>query len=754
MKKWLMVLMVSLLVITLVDFAPLAFSQVILKDIKDHEFEFEIKKLVEFGIVKGFPDGTFRPEALITRAEAAVILAGIKKLSPVKPEVSPFKDVAPTHWAYGHIVAIQRAGLMKGYPDGTFRPSANILRAELAALLGQAKGLEKEAVKITEPLALANDEGIIPKWAIGWVTLGTFPEHQFLTYRRPRMTAPLAPATRGEVAYGAYMVHTPPVVGGEIKIGIGAEPTSLCQWFTTDALRWDINAATHSYSTYLDHHWDRYPQILREIPTVENGLVKVIGETVEITYRFRPRLKFSDGTPMTVDDWAYSFMVFMDRMVPVWGRTLEESIDFTKGVGAHGIKGFDILDAYSVKVYYFQIDYTANVFHPGGEAVLSRQVLEPAYKKMKETGVIDHLTKAENIARMPVQIGYFRQVIWAPGVRFVHERNPHSPFGRPLLDRVIYEVVPDTTARLAQVIAGALDISGITFDDAMVLDERIDALKKEGKVWHGRAWYVPGFFVENIFFNLENPLMADIRIRKAIAYGIDRQAMVDAFFKGRQKVAHSYIVPHHWAYSDDVVKYPYDPERAKALLEEAGWKVGPDGVRVKDRVRLTIELVTNSGHRTREMTQAIFKEQLKKVGIDLDISKNLPWAAYFARDHLFRRRFNHLAMHGMSPGILGVFDMRFRADSIPRAENAWTGSNFMAYENWEVNELYKAVRKEMSEPERKKLMAKLLRILSEELPTIPLYVTVSTFYSKHKIGNYTSYAWYYGHWWWRKDGKL
>ncbi|MBT9131484.1 MAG: Oligopeptide-binding protein AppA [candidate division WS2 bacterium] len=480
---------------------------------------------------------------------------------------------------------------------------------------------------------------------------------------------------------------------------------------------------------------------------------------MEVIYKFRPGLKFSDGTPMTIDDWAYSLMVFMDPRLPVTGRALEESIDFTKGVGAHGIRGFDILDRYSAKVYFRNTDFIASFAHPGGETVLSRRIIEPLFRRVQETGVMDHFTKAHNVARVPVQIGYFRQTEWRPGTRIIHVRNPHSPFGQPNLDSIIFEIIPDTNALLARIIAGGVDAhwGGLSMSHALVLEERIEALKRINQTWHGKIGYAPWFLVEQIWFNHDSPIMADIRIRKAIAHSINRQQIVDTLFEGRQRVVHSYIAPHHWAYSDDIVKYSYDPARARALLEAAGWRIGPGGIRVKDGVRLTLDLRTVAGDRTREMTQSIIKAQLEEVGIEIDTHRNLPSAAFVSRPHLFARAWPHMAMSGLSPGPLWVLESWWSADSIPRAENAWTGSNLTAYTNLEVTELFREVRREMNLVKRKELMAKILRLISEDLPSLPLFLHINPTYSKLELGRFypavATLARYYGHWWWRKDGK-
>ncbi len=208
-KKLISVFVSLVLIVTLLGINSYSLASTTFKDISGHEFEAEIKKLVELGIVKGYPDGTFRPDGLVTRAEIAIMIALAKKAPPMKADVSPFIDLATTHWAFGHILAVNKLGFMKGYPDKSFKPNSNVTRAEMAALLGQAKGLADDAAKITSAPSIASDAGQVPSWAVGWVTLGYQLPHRFLTFRKDFAIAPAAQGTRGEVAYGIFKVLNP-----------------------------------------------------------------------------------------------------------------------------------------------------------------------------------------------------------------------------------------------------------------------------------------------------------------------------------------------------------------------------------------------------------------------------------------------------------------------------------------------------------------------------------------------------------------
>ncbi|MBT9164148.1 MAG: Oligopeptide-binding protein AppA [candidate division WS2 bacterium] len=560
---------------------------------------------------------------------------------------------------------------------------------------------------------------------MGWVTLGYRPEHQYLSHRSVagfRLIAPLAPATRAEVAYGIYHIMNPPREGGTISTATWQEPDTLHHYITTMLSAWSLLGMVDLPSAHRDENWALFPGSLREIPTVENGLWKVVGNAMEITFRQRPGLKFHDGKPATLDDWAYNFMVFMDEMTPVVARVIERKIDFEKGTGAHGIRGFDFLAPDVVRVYFKELDWRANLGLPG-LGIYPRHVTEPVYKRMKEIGGtagVDHFRINEVMARKPIGMGPYKIVEWRPGSFISLERFDDYILGKPLVRRIIHRFIPDTTAFLARVIAGK-DVHitcqvGLAFTHGMSLEKRRPA--------HLKLHFARSLTWEHIGVNLENPdnPMIDLRVRKAFIHAINRREMVERLFRGRQPVAHSYLPPEHWGYDDAApIKYEHNLELARKLLDEAGWRLGPDGWRYKAGRRLTLELRTTIDPVMRQPVQAVLKAQLKKVGIDLDITRNMPAGVLFARDHFYGRRWPHLIMFAWSMSPTSMGDTIFRGDMIPSPEVGWEGQNVYFWKNDEATELLKKAPNLMSEVERRKALFRVQRLISEELPVIPLY---------------------------------
>src|SRR5690606_22430032 len=145
----------------------------------------------------------------------------------------------------------------------------------------------------------------------------------------------------------------------------------------------------------------------------------------------------------------------------------------------------------------------------------------------------------------------------------------------PEFERIVLRTVENTAALEANLLSGAIDYVagelGLTLDQALAFEKR-----------HGDRYdvvYKPVLFYEHVDLNLDNPILADRRVRQALLYALDREMLVQQLFGGKQTVAHSFMNPLDWPYSEAIPHYPHDPEKAASLLEAAGWAPGDDGIR-------------------------------------------------------------------------------------------------------------------------------------------------------------------------------
>jgi hypothetical protein len=225
MKKFLLLAMITALSLSLAYLPPATAAD--LSDIAGTQFEKQIRKLVESGVVAGFPDGSFKPNQEVTRAQFAKLAAVALNLNPSGYSQSTFSDVPADHWALGFIEAVAAKGWVKGYPDGTYAPEKNITREEIATMVIRVLGREEEGKAYQEAFVQANDCAKVSDWAYGSVTLAYHSDVQVLTFHAGRMIDPQTPATRGETANGIYFTMRPPVQGGQLTIGMTQEPAKL-----------------------------------------------------------------------------------------------------------------------------------------------------------------------------------------------------------------------------------------------------------------------------------------------------------------------------------------------------------------------------------------------------------------------------------------------------------------------------------------------------------------------------------------------
>jgi peptide/nickel transport system substrate-binding protein len=189
--------------------------------------------------------------------------------------------------------------------------------------------------------------------------------------------------------------------------------------------------------------------------------------------------------------------------------------------------------------------------------------------------------------------------------------------------------------------------------------------------------YKPALVYEHIDTKLDNELLADRRVRQAILMAIDRKAISDKLFEGKQPVANGPISPLDPMYSPAARQYPYDPAAARKLLDEAGFAEIRNGVRQNAKgERFSIEITTTAGNRVRELVAQVIQSQLRQVGVEVRIKAEPP---RIFSESLNRRQFNGLAMYAWVQQPEGVPRSTLHSDEIPSAANGWSGQNYPGY---------------------------------------------------------------------------
>jgi len=671
MKKVLGVVLALAMVLTLFAVRPLPVSAAGFKDVPaGYWAKDQIDYLVSKGVIAGYSDGTFKPESPVTREQFAKMICIAKGLKEVKPATPTFKDVGADRWSFGYVEAAVKAGYIKGYADGTFKPANSITRQELAVLGVRVLGKEAEANAWKgEPIVWANDWKKIGSWAVGAVTLAYRPDIQILTYHTKEGTVdPTMAATRAECAFAIYKIMVPPQVGGQVIIGQTQEPDSLLGFATSMTAAMNIVAQYQDGLIYEYPNGTLAPRMALNVPNFKDGTWKtydVNGKTwMKTTYYLRKGVKWSDGVPVNYKD---------DINFAVYDIYLSGKIEQIPTTDPYDkIEKIEFPDPYTMVITWNETTPYANTGLP----------IYP--KHFWASTPLEQITSSD-LANKPVHCGPYKIEQWVQGSYLSLVPNPYW-FGwagsKPLIQKFVYQWIPDTNTMLMNVLAGKLDLT--------LLGLGIKEAAQAEKIPTINVQRVASAYWEHFELNVTDPILSDVRVRKAIAYGIDYDDLNNRVFLGQRRVVYwPYIGLLNEYYRNPKAVLPgYDPAMANKLLDDAGWKMGSDGYRYKDGKKLTLELSTTT-RQDRKDQATVLQAQLKKIGIDIQ-TKFLS-ATYFFGTYTTHRMFQ-IAMFawGGDPLDPGGFTL-YHSSQIPTEANNWQGQNYTGISDPTLDDaIYKA----------------------------------------------------------------
>jgi peptide/nickel transport system substrate-binding protein len=313
------------------------------------------------------------------------------------------------------------------------------------------------------------------------------------------------------------------------------------------------------------------------------------------------------------------------------------------------------------------------------------------------------------LVRAPVGTGQYRFVEWVPGEKVVLEANPDYYEGKPYIHRVVYRIIPDPSTMFLELRNGGLDLMSLT-PLQYVRQTDTPAFRRMFAKYH-----YPDFSYTYLGFNLRRPLFKDLRVRRALAHAVNKQELVDGVLLGLGVAATGPYKPGSWAYNPDVRRYPYDPDLARRMLEEAGWSDSDgDGIREKNGRRFAFTIVTNQGNDQRIKAGEIIQRRFREVGVEVKL-RVIEWAS-------FLKEF-------INPGNFDATILAWTTVPDPDAYNVWHSSktgvgelNFVGFKNAEVDRLLENGRRTLDRSERKAVYDRFQEILAEQQPYIFLYV--------------------------------
>lgn len=494
---------------------------------------------------------------------------------------------------------------------------------------------------------------------------------------------------------------------GRLTIGLSQYPGTLHPNIDAMAAKYYVLAMTNRPISHFDHNWEPACFLCKELPTLENGLVEREtlpdgSEGLAITLEIHPEATWGDGTPVTTEDVAFTLEVGKH---PQSGIANAEMYRRILELRVHDEKRFTLLTD--------RVTFQYNVFADLRllPAHVERAIFEADPESYRNRTAFDADPTNPALAWGP-----YRIVEVTPGAEIALEPNP-TWFGKPpAFDRIVVRAIENSAALEANLLSGSIDMIagelGLDVDQALALEPRLRGNYKID--------YTPGLVFEHIDLLLENPLLADRRVRQALLYAIDRQAISERLFGGKNPVADSNVSPLDWVHSKDIPHYDYDPEKAIALLEEAGWKELRSGVRHNGAGEaLRLDFMTTAGNRSRELLQQVLQSQWREVGIDTIIRNETP--RVFFGQTLDRRNFGALALFAWLSAPEQVPRSTLHSEEIPSEGNGWRGQNYTGFSDPVMDELLEEIERELDPKARQALWQQLQQIYAEELPALPLF---------------------------------
>jgi peptide/nickel transport system substrate-binding protein len=453
-----------------------------------------------------------------------------------------------------------------------------------------------------------------------------------------------------------------------------------------------VNAGTENVpeACLFDALWDVdetgafIPNLAAAVPSAENGGISPNGLVWKIN--LKPGVTWSDGKPFTARDVEFTYQTIMSPSAAVRSRSGFDLIKNFKVAGDHAI-----------------------------EIELSRPFVPFLWAWQNMHIVPRHLLEGESnintagFNSRPVGTGPFLLRSRTAGSHAVYERNPNYHRGPAKVRQFIHKIVPDQLVLYGQARTGEVDYMALVgvpndrWDEARKISDRDFLVLNSPNV-------------QFIYFNCGKPIFADPKVRRALYIACEMQKSIDDVYFGTYERTLSYLSPGHWAYNKSLKDETPNPELAAKLLDEAGWTLGADGVREKEGQKLRFTMSTTAGNPSRQATQALFQQNWKRIGVEMEI-RNMPASVVWG-EYTTRSQFDTLLVAwDPTVGLDPDYTARVHSKQIPAKTGV--GSNYVQYENPELDRLLELGVTQTNIEDRKATYAKVQEILLRDVPFAP-----------------------------------
>jgi peptide/nickel transport system substrate-binding protein len=497
--------------------------------------------------------------------------------------------------------------------------------------------------------------------------------------------AALAACTRSDQTPVAGGRH-PWTIPGVLRLSTLGDPDSLSPLIGESQVDTDLSMFWAGYLFNSDDRDQLVPELATVVPTLANGGIAKDGLT--ITYHLRRGVLWQDGAPFSADDVVFS-----------WHAVMNPNTNVQTRLGYDDITRIDEPDRYTAVVHlrrpyaplvnsFFTMSSTAYPIYPKHLLARYRDLNQISYNSM------------------PIGTGPFIVAEWHRGQTLRMVANPHYWRGPPKLHEVDFRAIPDENTLLTSVRTHEIDLwfsaSATTYPTA-------------SKIPGTRAVLTPFTQYSLIGFNVTRPLLSDVTVRRALAYATNRKRLIDVVSFGVNLPGEGDQPSFSWAHDPHLRSLPYDPVRARALLDAAGWKVGPDGIRVRHGTRLHLEYVTTTGSAVGGRSAVLLQADWKAVGVDLEVKSyaaDLMFANYSQGGILQTGRFDVEASSWVN-GVDPDDSTNFESAQIPPH-----GQNQFRFRNRELDGQERIALGSFDRDVRRRAYWRIQAILVDQVPEI------------------------------------
>ena len=464
-----------------------------------------------------------------------------------------------------------------------------------------------------------------------------------------------------------------PVDGDWLIYHLGAEPGTLNPITARDVYQSIING-DNIYESLVR----RDNKTLEIVPQLAESW-EISEDKLTFTFKIKKNIKWHDGKPFTSEDIVFSYNKIMDPKVDSARlKAYYQEIEKVEAIDSHTVK------------FTYARPYFLALESCGGMPIVPKHIFESGDFNKNPAG------------RQPVGTGPYKFTKWETGRQIVLEKNPEYWGEKPKIDKIVFKIINDRNVAFQVLRKGEIDFSSLT----PIQWEKQSKTKKFEEKFNKYAYFTPNY--NYIGWNIDRPFFSDKRVRKAMTHLVNRELILEKILFNLGVTVTNPFYINSKEYDKSIKPLIFSPEKAKLLLDEAGWvDSDSDGIRDKNGIKFEFEFLIPNASDTSEKISTILKEEMDKVGIVMNIRK-IEWAVFVQR--LNERKFDAVTL-GWSMGV----------ESDPyqiwhSSQKSSGGSNFVGFENAEADKIIEDARKEFNNDKRTKLYKKFANIIHNEQP--------------------------------------